>query len=325
MIFSEPSVFLLLILLIPMTLVLIKNIRGAFSGESIFKYNRKLSNKAFFKSVVIGTLLESAYVFLIIAAARPSWGKQYSQEEWQSVDVAFAVDVSRSMLMDDVYPTRLGYAASVVRTLLTDEPGIRYSLTALKGGAIELIPMTEDREALRLASESLSPNLTSSTGTDLGGSLKRMTDVFPDNMQSKKIIVLLTDGVDGIRGRRSLCEEWKKQDAVVYAVCIGTDTQAPLKDEFGQPVLYRNRPVAVPAEPDDLRFIAVETGGQFFESGENLTVSRLRKAILNSGEFSQTTSYTSVNRDDSRWFAFGAFFCLCLASAVRIFLWRKDI
>lgn len=325
MIFSHPSYFYLLFLIFPMMAVDSYVYRKTFLSSPMFVNNRKLSNKAFLKTIILTTLMYLAFVFTVFAAAGPSWGKRYTQEEKLYVDVILAVDVSRSMLMDDVYPTRLDHAASMVRSLLVEDSGIRYSLAVIKGGAFELVPMTSDRDAIRLACESLSPRLTTSVGTGLGDSLKALLPSFPENMQTQKVIVLLSDGVGGISGRREVSDLLKERKIAVYSVSIGTESENPLKDENGKPVLFRGRPVSVPVETDDMRILAAETGGGFFQSSGSLVVSQLRQILQGySGELSGN-SYTVHDRDDSAWFAFAALICFCCRYLVRMFLWRKDI
>lgn len=325
MIFSHPSYFYLLFLILPMLAVDSYVYRKTFLSAPMFINNRKLSNRAFLKAIILATLMQLAFIFTVFATAGPSWGKRYTQEEKQYVDVVLAVDISRSMLADDVYPTRLDHAASMVRSLLVEDPGIRYSLAVIKGGAFELVPMTSDRDAIRLACESLSPRLTTSVGTDLSGSLKALLLSFPENMQTEKVIVLMSDGVDGIDGRRAVCDLLKERKITVHSVSIGTESEKPLKDENGNPVLFRGRPVSVPVETDDMRVLAAETGGGFFQSSGGPVVSQLRQILTEySGELSGN-SYAVHNRDDSGWFAFAALICLCCRYLVRMFLWRKDI
>lgn len=325
MTFSHPSYFYFLFLIFPMLAVYVYVYRNTFLPAPMFLNNQRLSNRAFLKSILLGTLWQVAFVFLVIAAAEPSWGNRYTQEEKQYVDVILAVDVSRSMLMEDVYPTRLDHAASLVRSLLVDDPGIRYSLVVIRGGAFELVPMTTDRDAIRLASESLSPGLVTSSGTDLGGSLKKLLLSFPENMQTEKVIFLFSDGVDGISGRRAVCDLMKKQKITVYTISVGTETSAPLTDEKGSPILYHNKPVSVPVEIDDMKVLAAETGEEFFLSSGSLVVSRLRQTLNRHLGGVDRKSYAIHNRDDSGWFAFAAFVSLCCWYLIRVFLWRKDI
>ena len=325
MTFSYPLFLLLLLFLIPIAAISAANVRNIFSRSAAFTGNQNLSDKAFLKVVFIGFAEGIAFIFLVIAAAQPSWGKKYAQEESVFTDVAFVIDISRSMTMNDVQPSRLDYAASVVRLLLSEDSQFRYSLTVIKGGAFELVPMTDDREAVRLACGALSPDLTTSIGTDLGESLQNLDTIFPQNMKTEKIVFLLTDGVGGINGRRALCEKWKEQNITVYTVCIGTETEEPLKDRFGSPVLYQNRPVAVPAESADLQIIAAETGGLFFSSEEKTAISQMRRVLLERNGRLEKKSYSAGNRDDSAWFSFAAFLCLGIGYTLRVFLWRKYI
>lgn len=323
--FSHPSFFYLLLLIFPMLAVDFSVYRNTFLTSPIFVNNRRLANRAFFKSTLLSALLQLAFVFAVTAAAGPSWGNRYTQEEKQYIDVILAVDVSRSMLMKDVYPSRIDHTASIVRSILVDDPGIRYSLTAIRGGAFELVPMTSDRDSVRLASQSLSPGLVSAHGTDLGESLKTLPLSFPKNMQTEKVVFLFSDGVDGISERREVADIFKKQKITVYCVSVGTQTTEPLTDEKGELILYRNRTVAVPVETDDLRFLAAETGGEFFQSEDNPIVSRLRQTLKQHSGDLDRKSFVIQNRDDSGWFALAAFAALCCWYLVRVFLWRKEI
>lgn len=325
MTFSHPSYFYLLFLLIPFLLIHLYVYKQNFESTPLFRNKERLSNKAYIKSIILGVLIQLAFVMLVVAATGPSWGKRYTQEERQYVDVVLAVDISRSMFHRDVHPTRLDFAASMVRSLLIEDSRVRYALVILKGGAYESVPMTLDRDAIRLASEALSPSMVSTIGTDLEKSLQGVPSVFPENMKTEKVVFLLSDGGEGISNRRNLCELFKNQKIVVHALSIGTESLEPLCDEEGIPIRYNGEPVTVAVEDEDLRVLAVETGGQFFQDNSGMLVSKMRQTLKNHINNTEGAAYVVHDRDDSFLWMIFALLCCFLHYLVRVFLWRKDI
>jgi Ca-activated chloride channel family protein len=129
------------------------------------------------------------------ALAGPRWGRQVVESTTPALDLVVAVDLSRSMLAEDVAPSRLGRAQAEMRRLLHDLAGDRVGLIGFAGRSFILAPLTADESALHLLVDALSPDLVSAGGTDLGAALRQGRDLLlASDRVADRVLVVFTDG-----------------------------------------------------------------------------------------------------------------------------------
>ena len=213
-------------------------------------------------------LFVAALACFFIALARPQYGHRWQEVKRKGVDVVVAVDVSRSMLTQDVKPSRLERAKLAVRDLVKMADGDRLALIPFAGSAYVMCPPTLDYDVFLSSLDSLSPELMPLPGTDIATAMQAAEDLLGKAKGSRKILILLTDGEDLAGSALAQAKRAAAQEIVIYTVGIGTPAgdliPVPnanggvdfLKDEKGQIVKSR-------LDETMLKKIAEITGGSY--------------------------------------------------------------
>jgi len=217
-----------------------------------------------------GTLLRTAAgLLLAVGAAGPEWGRELVRRSAVGSDVVLVIDVSASMDVRDVPPSRLEEARREAVAVLDHLQGSKVGVVAFAGDAVRLCPLTLDRSAARLVLESLSSNTVSLPGTDLGRGLRAAARLLPPRRRSEQAIVLWTDGEDLEQSGRGAIEDLARAGFRVFAVGVGTPAGdvVPVLDDQGRAVDVKrdeNGPVRSRLDEDLLRALARGTRGGYF-------------------------------------------------------------
>ena len=205
----------------------------------------------------------AALAAVLLAMARPQTVDAVPREE---ASVVLAMDSSASMTATDVEPTRFDAAKSAASSFLDDLPErFKVGLVSFASSASVLQEPTDDRESVR---DSLN-TLDSDLGTAVGDAILRSVELAPEGSASSTTdepafsVLLLSDGANTTGSDPMDAVEVAKEAGVpIYTIALGTDSgTVDVTDEFGNSQTY-----AVPPDPDTLRQVAEETGGQFFEA-----------------------------------------------------------
>lgn len=183
-------------------------------------------------------LRTGAFALLVLGAAGPEWGHEIVRRSATGSDVVLLIDVSASMDVRDVPPSRLEEARREALAMLDRLAGSRVGVVAFAGDAVRLCPLTLDRGAVRLVLESITTSAVSEPGTDLGKGLRMAARVLPGGRRSEQVIVLWTDGEDMERGAAGAIEELARGGFRVLAVGVGTPAGdvVPVLDDQGRAV-----------------------------------------------------------------------------------------
>ena len=202
----------------------------------------------------------AALTLFILALARPQSGQSTQKIKSEGVELALVVDVSNSMLAEDVKPSRLELTKKELERFIQNLSGDRVGLVAFAGSAVTLSPLTPDRGALQMFIDSLSPEAVSTQGTNFRKALDEAEGLLlrggteEDNTsKATRVIVLISDGEDQEEGAIRKAEELAKRGVVIYTITVGTEKGAPVpvrddrgnlagykKDDKGQVVLSRS-------------------------------------------------------------------------------------
>ncbi|HVN67739.1 MAG TPA: VWA domain-containing protein [Candidatus Sulfotelmatobacter sp.] len=243
-----------------------------------------------------------ALFFLIIALARPQWGRRNEILPVPGIDIVVAVDVSKSMLTKDLRPSRLENAKASLSLLADQLAGNRLALVAFAGSSYIECPLTPDVGAVKLFIASLDPNLIPVPGTDLGGALHTAVTAFGESANSKAII-LLTDGEDLAGGARGAAGAAADKGIKIFPVGIGT--------ALGEQVPEESKIVISKLDVDLLKELAEKTGGRAFFVGEGgSTLPELMGAIASLPKQRIKHDLTYEYTDRFQWFIFLALVCL---------------
>jgi len=208
-----------------------------------------------------------AVIFMITALAQPRWGYEWEELHQQGVDIIIALDVSNSMLAEDIKPNRLARARHKIADLLQMLDGDRIGLVAFAGTAFVQCPLTLDYSAARLFLDAMDTNLLSAQGTALADAIRTSTQAFGSKEKKSKAIILITDGEDHKGNPVEAAKMAADQGVKIYTIGIGKETGAPIpdpsggfkKDSQGDVVLTK-------LDETTLQKIALGTGGIYVRS-----------------------------------------------------------
>ena len=213
--------------------------------------------------------LLSALGLMLIALAGPRWGSHYQEVSQKGVDIMIVLDVSLSMLVEDVKPDRLERAKREISDFIRVVQGDRVGLVAFSGAAFTQCPLTLDYGALTMFLKALSPDIVPVPGTDLGAALKTAISSFDTTSETDKVILLITDGEDnedqGLKAAREAAEKGIK----IFVFGIGDLSGGPIPEAGGKGGFKKNKAgqlIMSKLNEQGLKEIASVTGGNYIRS-----------------------------------------------------------
>jgi len=227
-------------------------------------------------------LVFSALFFFVLALGQPHFRKKETLVERRGIDVIIAVDVSNSMLAKDVAPTRLEKAKLELAGLIDKLKGNRIGIIAFAGEAVIQCPLTLDRGAVKMFLSTMSPNIISFQGTDLGKAIAAALQAFQDKDKDSKAVILLTDGEDHNSQTPALVKKAKDAGVRIFTIGVGTADGGTLPDESGRGHKKdrSGRVILSKLNETMLKQIARETGGIYFRSEKgDLEADKIQKQI----------------------------------------------
>ncbi len=211
-----------------------------------------------------------ALACMITAAINPQVGSRLEEARREGVDIMVAIDVSRSMLAEDIRPNRLERAKMSVSRLIDRLEGDRIGIVAFAGSAITQVPLTSDHHAARMMLRTISTNSVQAQGTAIGSAIQRAMMSFSSDELTNKVLIILSDGENHMDDPVQVAKQARQQGLTIHTVGIGTPGGAPIpvyrdgqltgffRDNQGNTVVSRY-------DEATLRQIAQEGGGVFRE------------------------------------------------------------
>ena len=191
-------------------------------------------------------LLIVALVLIIVAAARPQFGSKLREEKARGVEMMLLVDVSNSMLAEDLAPNRLDRTRYAIDRLFASLNQQRVGLVVFAGEAKVQLPITSDYRMARSFAKRLSPDLVSVQGTSIAEALSLATLSFSDRAQTGRTMILITDGETHDEGAVAAARRAAEQGIRLFVIGIGTPEGAPvrvggefIRDEKGEMVVTK--------------------------------------------------------------------------------------
>lgn len=211
----------------------------------------------------------------VLALMQPQWGQEWQDVQRQGRDLMIVLDVSRSMLAEDVIPTRLDRAKSDIKDLvqvLHKEGGHRLGLVVFAGQASLQCPLTFDYGFFLQRLNRVSPDTVARGGTLIGDALRKALSAFATLANNYKDIILITDGEDHDSFPLEAAKAAAAQQISIYTIGVGdpvTGTKIPLQDAAGQRnyIQYQGQEVRSRMQQDVLLEIARLTGGAYVPAG----------------------------------------------------------
>jgi Ca-activated chloride channel family protein len=194
------------------------------------------------KRTVKVILRASVIFFFVVALARPQMGQSKQEVKSEGVEIIFAVDVSESMLSEDVKPSRLDQAKSELSRLMDLMPGNKVGIVAFAGSAALVSPLTNDPAAVKMILESLSTESVSSQGTNFQEALKVSKDAFErggvtadDQVKVTRVVLIASDGEDHEPGAVEEAKKMVNDGTRIFSLAYGTEKGGaiPVRDGMG--------------------------------------------------------------------------------------------
>lgn len=262
-----------------------------------------------------GVALALGVVLALVALARPQWGEIPEQTVSHSREVMIALDLSRSMLADDVSPTRLARAKLLVDALLDTLRGERVGLTVFAGTAFVQSPLSADYEVLREFLAALDPSYLPQGGTDYAAMLRAATTAFGSEGDGDRYLVVLSDGEAHDASWQEAVPALRERGIRVVGLGVGTPQGALVPDDDGG-ILKDSAGAAVLSklEPTTLQALAEQTGGTYRDAATWVDLAELVDSTVAQGRASDYVEERRVRLEDRfQWFLAPALLLLLLS------------
>jgi Ca-activated chloride channel family protein len=268
-------------------------------------------------------LMTAGLALAIIAAARPQWGQREEKVFQRGRDLVVALDVSRSMLANDVRPNRLSRAKTDLIDLVQELRGDRAALLAFRRKATLLCPLTTDYAFFRQALDAASPDAAPRGETDIGAAIRAAMDAFDSEGGAHKAIILISDGEDLAGDARAAAEEAARRGVVIFTVGFGSTggSTVPDPDQATGHAVYQDTPVVSRLNNETLNEIATLTKGAYIPVGTATmadttlgTLYRDHLRAIAAQDLEETLQQRFVDR--FQWFLLPALLCMFAAAAL---------
>ena len=284
--FANKEYFLLLILLIPYVVWLLM-----FKKKS--EPTMRMSDTSPYRLAPVSwkvrlmplqyVLRIAAFILLVIVLARPQTQNSWKNKTMEGIDIMLAMDVSTSMLAEDLKPNRMEAAKQVAAEFIAGRPDDNIGLSIFAGEAFTQCPMTTDHSSLLNLLQNVRTDIAQrgliEDGTAIGMGLANAVSRLKDSKAKSKVVILLTDGSNN-RGDLSpltAAEIAKSFGIRVYTIGVGTNKVAPYPMSVAGGVQYVNIPVEI--DTQTLLDIARATDGDFYRATNNQELKQIYKEI----------------------------------------------
>ena len=281
MLFNNPEYLWLLLILLPMIgWYIYKQYQSDASLQvsSTKPFNKIPKTRRHYLFHLVFALRCFALLFLIIAIARPQSTNSYRSEATEGIDIMLSLDISGTMLAEDLKPNRLEAAKEVATKFIADRHDDNIGLVVFAGESFTQCPLTTDHAVLINLLNAVKFGVIED-GTAIGLGLANAVNRIKDSQAKSKVIILLTDGSNnrGDIAPITAAEIAKKFGVRVYTIAVGRHGMAPYPFQTPMGIQYQNVPVEI--DEDVLQQIAQMTGGSFFRATDNASLSAIYAEI----------------------------------------------
>ncbi|MFL3660666.1 MAG: VWA domain-containing protein [Polaribacter sp.] len=319
----EAPIYFYLLLIVPSMLVIFllvlwwkKRTQRKFSNPKLLKILAPNASK--FKATLKVTMLLLGISFLIISLTNPKMGSKLKTIKREGVDVVFALDISKSMLAEDIAPNRLEKSKQIISKLIDRLGSDRVGIIVYAGNSYPLLPITTDHAAANMFLQNANPDMVSSQGTAINEALELAKTYYNNDEQTNRFLIIISDGEDHQEETKQVAQNLANDGVQIYTIGVGTERGGPIpmrlngavigykKDRAGETVITKRM-------PEVLQGIANVSAGTYIDG--NITenpVDQLAKIIANAEKNEFETKQFSDYKDQFQWFlAIGLFF-LCI-------------
>ena len=332
--FESPLYFILLLLLVPYIIwyFLLRNtgkrkaeVSICLSDTNVYR-NAPVSWRVRLMGVPMA-LRCIAFILIVIALARPQTRNAWNEKTVEGIDIMLAMDVSTSMLAEDLKPNRIEAAKAVAGEFIADRPNDNIGLTIFAGEAFTQCPMTVDHASLQNLLNGTRTDIAAqgliSDGTAIGMGLANAVSRLKNSKSKSKVVILLTDGSNnmGDISPMTAAQIAKSLGIRVYTIGVGTTGVAPYPMPVAGGIQYVNMPVEI--DTKTLEGIAATSEGNFYRATNNKELVQIYKDIDKLEKTRQNVKKFSKRYEAFQPFAIAAALILLLEVLLRLTVFRK--
>ena len=320
----DEKIYFYLLIIIPVMVILFllvlvwkKRTRKKFANTELLKRltpNRS-SNKGVLKLIVI--ILGLA--LLIVGLVNPKIGTKLETVKREGVDIVFAVDVSKSMLAEDIAPNRIEKAKRLVSEIINQLASDRIGIIAYAGQAYPQLPITTDYSAAKMFLQGMNTDMLTSQGTAIDQAIELATTYYDDAEQTNRVLFIISDGEDHSEGSTlDAVEDAVNEGITIYTIGVGKEKGAPIpikrngileslkKDNQGETVITKlNKEVLID--------IASEGNGGYIDgSNTEAAVEFIKNELLQMDKKEFEAKQFAEYKDQFQWFIGAALLLLFL-------------
>jgi Ca-activated chloride channel family protein len=309
----EEPIYFYLLAIVPIMIVVFllvlwwkKRTQKKFSNPELLE--KIAPNTSTFKNMLKLVILILGISFLVISLVNPKMGSKLKTVKREGVDVVFALDVSKSMLAEDIAPNRLEKAKQIISKIIEKLGSDRVGVIIYAGNSYPLLPITTDHAAANMFLQNANPDMVSSQGTAINEALELAQTYYNNDEQTNRFLIIISDGEDHQQETKQMAQNLSNDGVKIYTVGVGTEKGGPIpmrlngamigykKDRKGETVITKR-------QPDVLAEIADVANGRFIDG--NITeepVKQLSEIIANAQKNEFETKQFSDYKDQFQWF-----------------------
>jgi Ca-activated chloride channel family protein len=274
-------------------------------------------NSSVFKSVLKALVLSLAFICLIIALVNPKIGTKLETVKREGVDIVFAVDVSKSMLAEDIAPNRLEKAKQLVTQIINNLASDRVGIIAYAGKAFPQLPITTDYAAAKMFLQNMNTDMLSSQGTAINEAIKLARTFFDNEEQTNRVLIIISDGEDHSEMAEEVAKQASEDGIRIFTIGVGDAKGGPIPEKRnGVVVNYKKdnqgETVITKLNEETLKNIAAAANGVYINGKNTNEVVENIREILNAMDKTEFEAKEFADfKDQFQWFlGFGIFFLL---------------
>tara|TARA_R110002073_G_scaffold296322_1_gene462316 strand:- start:26140 stop:27177 length:1038 start_codon:yes stop_codon:yes gene_type:complete len=245
--------------------------------------------------------------FLILALVNPKMGTKLKTVKREGVDVVFALDVSKSMLAEDIAPNRLEKAKQIISKIIDKLGSDRVGIIIYAGNSYPLLPITTDHAAAKMFLQNANPDLVSSQGTAINEALDLAKTYYNNDEQTNRFLIIISDGEDHQEETKQVAQNMSEEGIKVYTIGVGTEKGGPIPLKINGSLIgykkYKGETVLSQRKPAVLKAIADAANGSYIDGNKtDKPVSVIEDIIGNAQKSEFETKQFSDYKDQFQWF-----------------------